>query len=102
MLWLRRRRLFSRSLHHFVEDSLKLIQAGCRDDNIVTATVHIFRDAQKPPARIFLEREQECLPLDLNLVALNGVFLNLWPGLLTISSTPSEWRWSFVRNHNAR
>lgn len=47
--------LFVRRLDHFIENPLKLIQTRGRDDDIIAAAVHVFRDAQKPPARIFFK-----------------------------------------------
>jgi hypothetical protein len=63
------RHLF-RSFHHFIQHFLKIFQAGGWDDDGVAPSAHVFGDAQKSSARIFLEGEDEGLALDLDFVGL--------------------------------
>lgn len=87
-------RSFIGRFHHFVNDPLKLIKPGRRDDNVITPAIDVFRDAQEPPARIFLEGEQKCFALNLNFVAFKCIFLDL-RARLTIRP-PSKRRRSFI------
>ena len=61
---------FVRRFHHFFEELFEILQTGGRDDDGVAPTADVFGDAQEPAARIFLEREDEGLALDLNRRAL--------------------------------
>ena len=61
---------FIRRLNHFVENLLKFLQAGGRNDDVVPPAVYIFSNAQKPTAGILLEGKQKRLSLDLYFVAL--------------------------------
>jgi len=56
-------------------------KTGGRDDDGVAPPADILGDAQEPAARIFLECKDKGLALDLNLLALQGVFLNRRFGL---------------------
>src|SRR6266849_10753265 len=55
----------ARQLHHLINHPLEILQAGGRYDDVVAAAANVFRDAQKAPPRIFLEREHERLALNL-------------------------------------
>jgi hypothetical protein len=69
-------RNFVRRFHHVFEELFEILQTGGRDDDGVAPPADVLGDAQEPAARIFLERENEGLALNLNLLALQGVFLN--------------------------
>src|SRR5689334_2820974 len=61
-----------RGLQHILEQPLKVIQACGRDNNGVAAPVDVFGNPEKTTPWIFLERKNECLPLNLHLVRLNS------------------------------
>ena len=72
---------FFGSLHHFVHEFFEIGQAGGGDDDGVAASAHVFGDAQKPSARIFLQGEDEKLSFNLDFGAFERVFLNKRFGL---------------------
>ena len=74
-------RHFVRCFHHFFEELFEILQTGGRDDDGVASSADVFGDAQEPAARIFLEREDERLALNLNLPGFQRVLLNRWFGL---------------------
>src|ERR1035437_6286579 len=70
-----------RRLHHFIHQLLELGEAGRGDDDGVAPAADVLRDAEKAPARIFLERKYKVFPLDLDFSAFERVFDDGWPGL---------------------
>jgi len=84
-------RVLGGCLDHLVEDFLELFKARGRDDNVVASPVDVFGDAQESSARILFERKQKRLALNLNLVALQSVFLYRRSWLLAIGPPPPKW-----------
>lgn len=74
-------RLLVGRFYHVVKNPFEFVQAGSGNNNVIATAVDVFGDAQKPSARIFLEREQKCFSLNLHFVAFECIFLNLWPRL---------------------
>src|ERR1035438_1988594 len=58
------------SLGHLIHDPSKIFQAGGRNDDVITAAIDIFGDAQKTTAGIFLQSEDKRLALDLDFFRL--------------------------------
>jgi hypothetical protein len=84
------RRSLGGGLDHIVEDFLKFFKARGRDDDVVAPSVNVFGDAEESSARILLERKQKRLALNLNLVALQSVFLYRWSRRLAICPPPPK------------
>ena len=74
-----------RRLGHFIDHTLEIFQARDGNDDRVAFGSHHLRDAQKPAARIFLERHGDELAFDLQLGGLDGVFLDEGPGRLLVA-----------------
>lgn len=53
---------------------METFEAGGGDDDGVAASAHVLGHAQKPAARIFLERDEEQLALDLDLFGVERFF----------------------------
>src|ERR1051325_9054240 len=64
---------FVRLLDHVFEQALKVAQPGGRNDDGVAPSVDVLGDAQEAPAGIFLQREDEGLALNLDLVRFERV-----------------------------
>ena len=84
-------RILGGGLYHVVEDFLELFEARSRDDNVVASSVDVFGDAQEPSPRILFERKQKRLALNLNLVALQSVFLYRRSRLAIWRPPPPKW-----------
>ena len=72
------RRCIAGGLHHVIKDLAKFLQSRCWNDDGVAPPVDIFGYPQETASGILLERKDESLALDLNLVALQGVFSHRW------------------------
>ena len=74
------RRSFCRSLHHFIQKLLEIFQAWSRNDDCIAPATDIFRYAQEAAAWIFLQREDEHFPFNLDTISLQSLFVygRLW------------------------
>src|SRR5208282_6771615 len=90
------RRNLIRRLHHFVDELFEILQSGGGHDDGVAPPADVLGDAKEPAAWIFLEREDEGLALDLNLLRFQRLLVGRRPGLAVGPLT--ERRWSFVRD----
>ena len=80
-------RSFRCGFHHILQKSLEVFQAGRGNNNCIAPSTDIFSDPQETSARIFLEREDERLALNLNSVGLQSFFINgrLWWSVRTMA-----------------
>src|SRR5438132_649931 len=59
------RRSRSQCLQHLVESLAEILQTGSGNDDGVPPSIHIFSNAQKPAARIFLQSKDKRFPFNL-------------------------------------
>lgn len=55
-----------RERHYRIKDFFEIIQSSRRNDNAVASATDVLGNSQEATSRIFLERQDECLPLDLH------------------------------------
>ena len=68
------RRCLGGGVQHIIENLPEFFQARGRNDDCIAPPVNILSDPQEPAPGVLLQRKHKCLPLNLNLVALQRVF----------------------------
>src|SRR5580698_7345354 len=63
------------SFYHLVQKLLEVLEAGRGNNDGVTPSADILRDAEKPPARVFLQGKDKRFAFNLHLVGFKRVFI---------------------------